>query len=231
MREEAEIQTVRETGKRICSSRATDLRNLQLTLPSTSLTLWSVWDWQCSAQYPSAKSSSNCPTENVPFFAACTASYLVAVSHSLPIPDLSQWSRWSGRCCRHCRRRGFFCTVAITMGNVGQTPFFLPSSIDKFCQIILLPPQTNEALFFNLPPFLTHHVAVSQHKRLYPLISTTPSSFPSRANSDGFVPLSVYYSTGQSVSHSRLLLPPDHVRVPRPPVCKGFRGSSPQQQP
>ena len=109
MQEEAEIQTVRQTGKRICSSRATDLRNLQLTLPSTSLTLWSAWDWQCSARYPSAKSSSNCPIENVPFFAACTASYLVAVSHSLPIPDLSQWSRWSGRCCcRHCRRRGFF---------------------------------------------------------------------------------------------------------------------------
>ena len=217
MREEAEIQTVRQTGKRICSSRATDLRNLQLTLPSTSLTLWSVWAVQCSARYPSAKSSSNCPIENVPFFAACTASYLVAVSHSLPIPDLSQWSRWSGRCCcRHCRRRGFFCTVAITMGNVGQTPFFLPSSIDKFCQIILLPTQKNEALFFNLPPFLTHQTftlpfgSTNGCILLFPqlLLPFLPEQTPMVSS------LSLYIIP--LVSHSRLLLPPDHVRVPRP---------------
>ena len=77
-----------------------------------------------------------------------------------------------------------FCTVAITMRKC-RTNTFLPSSIDKFCQIILLsPPEMNGALFFNFPPFLPHtsnfHAAVSQHKLLHPLNSTTPSSFQSK---------------------------------------------------
>ena len=129
-----------------------------------------------------------------------------------------------------------FCTAAITMENVGQTPLFLRRLINS---VRSSSTQDERGTILPTPSFpLTSNFHFRQHELLFLLISTTPSFFPSflREQTPMVSSPSLYIIplVSQSVRHSRLLLPPDHVRVPRrppPPVCKGFRGSSPQQQP
>ena len=109
-------------GKRICSSRATDLRNLQLSPVAPGRALLGI-------HLPSRRQIV--PLKTLPFL----PSYLVAVSHSLPLYLAMESLEWkmppysSSRLFLHHR---------CDHNGKCRTNTFLPSSIDKFCQIILL---------------------------------------------------------------------------------------------